>query len=48
LVIALTGALAVMISPTMSWTAAVALHGLALAVSGVAVLVWWLLRNWNW
>jgi hypothetical protein len=48
LTVSLVGAAAVMISPISSWTTVVALHGLALVVAGLAVLTWWLLRNWNW
>jgi hypothetical protein len=48
LVVALLGATVVMISPITPWTTAVAVVGLALVVPGVAVLTWWLLRNWNW
>jgi membrane-bound ClpP family serine protease len=48
LVVALLGATVVMISPITPWTTAVAVLGLALVVPGVAVLTWWLLRNWNW
>ena len=47
-IVMLVGAAAVMISPITSWTATVALHGLALVVLGVSVLLWWLFRNWNW
>ena len=38
----------VVISPITPWTTAVAVVGLALVVPGVAFLIWWLLRNWNW
>jgi len=48
LVVALLGATVVMISPITPWTTTVALLGLALVVPGVAVLIRWLLRNWNW
>ena len=48
LIVTLLGAAAIMISPITSWTAVVALCGSALVVSGLATLLWWLLRNWNW
>jgi hypothetical protein len=48
LVVTLLGATVVMISPITPWTTAATVLGLALAVPGVAILVWWLLRNWNW
>jgi hypothetical protein len=48
LVVALLGATAVMISPITPWTTAATVLGLALVVPGVTVLIWWLLRNWNW
>jgi uncharacterized membrane protein HdeD (DUF308 family) len=48
LVGALLGATVVMISPITPWTTAATVLGLALVVPGVAILVWWLLRNWNW
>jgi hypothetical protein len=48
LVVALLGATVVMISPITPWTTAVTVLGLALVVPAVTVLIWWLLRNWNW
>jgi hypothetical protein len=48
LIVTLLGAAAVMVSPITPWPAAVALCGAALVVAGVAVLLWWLLRNWSW
>jgi hypothetical protein len=39
-IVTLVGAATVMISPITPWTTVVALHGLALVVSGVAVLIW--------
>jgi hypothetical protein len=48
LVVALLGATVVMISPITPWPTAVAFLGLALVVPTAAVLIWWLLRNWNW
>jgi hypothetical protein len=48
LVVALLGATVVMISPITPWTTAATVLGLALVVPGVTVLIWWLLRNWNW
>jgi hypothetical protein len=48
LVAALLGATVVMISPITPWTTAATVLGLALVVPGVTVLIWWLLRNWNW
>ena len=48
LILTLVGAAAIMISPITSWTLPVALAGSALVLWGVAVLVRWLLRNWNW
>jgi hypothetical protein len=38
----------VVVSPITPGTTAVAVVGLALVVPGVAVLIWWLHRNWNW
>jgi hypothetical protein len=38
----------VVISLIRPWTTAATVLGLALVVPGVAILVWWLLRNWNW
>ena len=48
LIVTLVGAATIMISPITPWTTVVALHGLALVVSGVAVLIWWLIHNWTW
>ena len=46
MIVALLGAAAIMISPIMSWTMALALGGIALLLPSATVLAVWVLRHW--
>ena len=48
LVVTLLGAVTIMISPITPRTPTVVVCGSVLVVSGLAVLLWWLLRGSNW
>jgi hypothetical protein len=46
MIVALLGAAAIMISPSTSWTMALAIGGIALLLPSATVLAVWLLRHW--